>query len=78
MEVLLYFLFQQMIDIKYQSLARPAHEILVLNTYASKLPLNAHSDVSSRARGLFLGSLYFHTFRMPEVKALVRLPITEN
>ena len=40
---------------------RPVYEMLVLNTYVSKLPLNINVDVSIRARCVNFGlSLYLH------------------
>ena len=39
----------------------PADEILVLITYARKVPLNARADLSSRARGLNFGLALIYT-----------------
>ena len=41
----------------------PAHELLLLNAYAQKPPLNINADIFSRARGLNLGlSLHKYTY----------------
>ena len=51
----------------------PALEIFVLITYAQKLPLNVHTVISSKARGLNFGLRLFiniYNLCMPAAKAL--------